>query len=187
MSPDNRNCFWHNKAILPTIYKTSAVTYNSEKPSSEIISDTYIGNKKSEEKISDKNPAKDENYTSSYTERSKINFKTRLGIVDIKPYDVGETLSDEMTNILLKNLQTQKGKDRVFSISKNRNDKNINRQLLGRITKLGDKYIININVTDTQNGNILYSKTSTFSDLEKRGIILSKIAKEINTDSKIWE
>jgi hypothetical protein len=146
-----------------------------------------IPGKLKSDKTDKERKTKYDNNINSKTANSDTIVKTRLGIDNIIPSGVDETNALEITKILFEKLHDLKGKNRVIYFSKNRNEKNINRHLLGRLSKVGKTYVMAISIVDTQSGNVLYNNTSTYNDPGNVHNIIKKIAEDINNKSSVWE
>jgi hypothetical protein len=183
--------FAYNKSALQFLFNESI-------PIDSLLKDKAIDkskSNKSEKEIKTKN----DNSTStgnSAAIQSKIKvdnkksetlIKTRLGIDNIISNDADEKNALEITKELFENLQDLKGKDRVIYSLKGRDEKSINRHLLGRLSKIGKTYVMAISIVDTQSGNVLYSNTSTYNDPDNAKTIIKKIAEDINNKSSVWE
>jgi hypothetical protein len=163
----------------------SQLLFNNSFTSNSIIGNNIPDNLKSDKNDKEKKGKRDNiNHKSA---KSEIIVRTRLGIDNIIPSGVDENNALKITKILFENLQSIKGKDRVIYSSRNRDKKNINRHLLGRMSKVGKTYVMAISVVDTQSGNVLYNKTTTYNDPENANRIIKEIAKEINNNSSVWE
>jgi ABC-type transport system involved in multi-copper enzyme maturation permease subunit len=163
----------------------SQLLFNNTSTSNSIIGNNIPDNLKSDKNDKEKKD-KRVNINNKSTKSETI-VKTRLGIDNIISSGVDENNALEITKILFENLQSLKGKNRVIYSSKNRNEKNINRHLLGRLSKVGNTYVMALSIVDTQSGNVLYNKTSTYNDPENANRIIKEIAKEINNNSSVWE
>ena len=119
--------------------------------------------------------------------KSDSSLKVRLGIDNVLSSDEDKQIAGEVTKLLYENLKDLKGDSGVIYVSKNRDEKSVNRHLLGRLSKVGKAYILSVNIVNTQTGDVLYSKTSTYNSPEDSGKVIRVIAEEINNKSSMWK
>jgi hypothetical protein len=118
---------------------------------------------------------------------SGLNVKIRLGISNMIASGTDEDEAKYISAALYKNLQSLKGKDAVLSATDTRLNKSVNRNLIGRVSKVGKTFVMAISVVNSESGDILYSNTVTYGELDARDNAIKNIADEISQKSVIWQ
>jgi hypothetical protein len=116
-----------------------------------------------------------------------LNVKIRLGISNIIASGIDENEAKYISAALYKSLQSLKGKDVVISKTDTRVNKSVNRNLIGRLSKVGKTYIMAISVVNSESGDVLYSNTITYEEFKTRDNAIKNIADEISRKSVIWQ
>ena len=80
-----------------------------------------------------------------------------------------------------------KGSNRIIYLSKNRAPKNINRHLLGRLSKVGETRVLAVRVINSESGDVIFDKSVVYSDERAFDDGLESIINEINNKKIIWE
>ena len=112
--------------------------------------------------------------------------KARLCINKMESEGVDGKITARATAGLHKKLQELKGADRVVSREIDGISKSTNRQLIGRISKLGEKYVITIKVVEGEKGRLIFNETV----IVKEGSIestIEDIAEKISGKDEVWE
>ncbi len=114
------------------------------------------------------------------------NPETRLSINQMEADGVDKTIIKKIETILDKELKELKGDNRVVYRHRDGVSKSTNRQLIGRISKLGKNYVLSIKVVEGEKGKVLYNRTVT---TKERGIddSIEDIAEDISDEDSIWE
>ena len=112
--------------------------------------------------------------------------KARVCVNKIESEGVDAKIIMRATASLHKKLQEQKGADRVVSREIDGISKSANRQLIGRISRLGEKYVITVKVVEGEKGRLIFNETVIIkeSDLDSA---IEDIAENISDKDEVWE
>ncbi len=109
----------------------------------------------------------------------------RVRINKMESEGVDKKIVDKISNNLLKKLQEFKGPNRVVAINIDGVSKSANRQLIGRISKLGKKYVIVLKVVEGEKGKLLFNETA----IVKEGDIddtIEDMAEKVSEKEDVW-
>ncbi len=109
--------------------------------------------------------------------RIKINPLTANGV------EPGE--ASDITEKLYNRLAALKGGDSIIYNKSGDISKSANRQLTGRISKLGASYIIAVSVSHGETGRVMFTKTVTVKP-DQVDNALSNLASQVNASDDIW-
>jgi hypothetical protein len=112
--------------------------------------------------------------------------QTRLCINKIESEGVDTKITTRLTAGLHKKLQELKGTERVVSREIDGISKSANRQLTGRIGKLGEKYVITIKVIEGEKGRLVFNETDIVKESGLDSTI-EDIAGKIADKDEVWE
>lgn len=112
--------------------------------------------------------------------------KTRLCINKFESEGVDAKIAERATGNLHKKLQELKGANRVVSREIDGISKSTNRQLIGRISKLGEKYVLTVKVVEGEKGRLVFNETAIVKagDLDSR---IEDIAEKVSDKDEVWE
>ncbi len=112
--------------------------------------------------------------------------KVRLSINRMDAEGIDKKTVSNIAEILHKELQAIKGANRVVYREKDGVSKSTNRQLVGRISKLGKSYVLSIKIIEGEKGKVLFNRTVTAKE-SSIDDSLEDIAEEIGDEDGIWE
>lgn len=112
--------------------------------------------------------------------------KVRLGINRVTVNNVDERVALEITTMLHEKLQARKGKNSVVYRKRNGISKSINRQLAGRISKLGKDLLLSIKVIEVEKGKLLFSETIIIKKNDDLDDVIDRIVDKICKNKSIW-
>ena len=117
--------------------------------------------------------------------RKEAPVKTRLSIkifhTDISHKDI----ASEISNKLYISLKRLKGNNRVVFRDSNIN-KSVNRLLLGRLSKVGNTYLLSLRIIDAESGKLYFDKILTYNEIEDLHNKLDMFAGQISSIGEIW-
>jgi len=111
--------------------------------------------------------------------------QTRLGIASLKANGVDEKTASDITLRLYNGLKKSRG-DSVIYREVDGISKSTNRQLTGRISRLGKTILIAVNVVDSQTGKTLFSTTASYKNGESPDQKIEQLVTQINSKNGIW-
>lgn len=117
--------------------------------------------------------------------KNEANPNVRLNINKPASEGVDEKIVTRVAEKIYEKLREEKGSIILYR-EKDGISKSANRQLAGRISILGKKYILTIKVVEGEKGQLLYNRTITVleGDLDSE---LEDIAEEISGNDDIWK
>ncbi len=113
--------------------------------------------------------------------------KTRLGIAALVPSGVDKVEAESVGRKLYQKILKLKGSKRVMHLSNDRGHKNVNRHLLGRLSKLGETYVLAVRVVNSENGDVIFDKSVIYSDDKTFEDGIEDVINEIISKKRIWE
>lgn len=117
--------------------------------------------------------------------KNETNPNVRLNINKPASEGVDKKIVTRIADMLYEKLKAEKGSIILYR-EKDGISKSANRQLAGRISMLGKKYILTVKVVEGEKGQLLYNRTVTAAenDLDSR---LEDIAEDISGNEGIWQ
>lgn len=113
-------------------------------------------------------------------------IRTRLGINRIKVNKVDEKIAREITSMLYNKLRYMMGADRIVYREKDGISKSINRQLVGRVSKLGKDFLLSIKVVEVEKSKLLFSETVVIKKNDNLDNAIDQIVNKICNKESIW-
>ena len=113
------------------------------------------------------------------------NPNIRLNINKLESQGIDKKIISRIAEKLHAKLASLRGKNKVLYRGKDGVAKSANRQLAGRISKLGSKYILTIKVIEGEKGSMLFNKTVSTKEKDLDDEI-DDIAEDISDDENIW-
>ena len=136
------------------------------------------------EKVNKDNKDNEENLN-TFDKPSNNTSSVRLNINLLKSEGADLKTVSDITREIYNKLSAMKGEDRVIYRSLTKSDKKANRQLSGRISKVGSNYAVSLSVSDAETGNILFSDTKVARKDDINNVIYS-LAELISNTAGIW-
>lgn len=125
-----------------------------------------------------KNKQKSENTGSDRTIRLNINTLSATGMDNKEAVDI--------TKIIYSKIASSKGKDIVIYKLVDSSSKKTNRSLSGMINKREGTILVNVKVTDTERGKVVFNCTEIINKSDSMQSILEKLADKIIADGEVW-
>ena len=111
--------------------------------------------------------------------------RVRLCINKMDAEGADKKIAARLANILNEKLQELKGTNKVVFRDKDGVSKSTNRQLIGRISKLGQKFVLTIKVIEGEKGKLLFNETTIVNQNDLDDTI-KDIAENISDKESIW-
>ncbi|MDY6968557.1 MAG: hypothetical protein SVR08_07890 [Spirochaetota bacterium] len=118
--------------------------------------------------------------------QSKKNTTARLGVNKLVTNDIDEKTASKITTIIYNKLKAIKGAKRVVYRVKDGISKSTNRQLIGRISKLGKSYVLSIKVVEGEKGKLLFNETVIIKGDDDIEESIDNVVKKISSEKSIW-
>ncbi len=112
--------------------------------------------------------------------------KTRLNVNLLAAGGIKSSEASEITLQIYKKLVSLKGEDNVVYRKTTGSKKSANRQLGGRINKVGNIKIISVSVTDGENGKVLFNQSVKVNDSDPVQPVLDSMAEKIVSTGEVW-
>lgn len=109
----------------------------------------------------------------------------RVSVNKMESEGVDTKIVKRATELIYKKLQELKGKNRVVSREIDGVDKSANRQLIGRLSKLGAKIVITVKVVEGERGKLVFNETAIVKESDLDDAILD-IAENIADKDEVW-
>jgi len=110
----------------------------------------------------------------------------RLCINNIQVSDSETGIADDLTIKLYKKLLASKGQNQVVYRDVDGVGKSINRQLAGRLTRLGSKYIFSISIVDVNNGETLIDTAIKYKGSDDVDSKIDELVERIINKNSVW-
>ena len=117
--------------------------------------------------------------------RKEAPVGTRLGITIFKTDEAHKEIASEISNRLYNSLKKLKGDSRIV-FRDNNISKSVNRLLLGRLSKVGNTYLLSLRIIDAESGKLYFDKLFTYNKIEDLHNKLDRIAGQISSKGEIW-
>ncbi|MDY6935152.1 MAG: hypothetical protein SVZ03_13140 [Spirochaetota bacterium] len=118
--------------------------------------------------------------------KKPIAINARLGINRFEASGVDKRIASDITDKLYQKLRLLKGRNLVVYKRIEGIEKSVNRQLVGRVSRLRDSYILAVRVVDGESGKQLFGKTINYKQVDNLDSKLEQIAEQIISVSDIW-
>lgn len=92
----------------------------------------------------------------------------------------------DISKIIYSRLVSSKSKEKVIYRLVDGNSKGANRQLTGRVSRLGSLKIVFVNVLDVESGKILFTQTVKINENDPIQPVLEGVADKIVSTGEIW-
>jgi len=119
-------------------------------------------------------------------ESDKTHGVTRLNVNSLTANGIEKNEAADISKIIYSRLVSSKGKDKVIYRLADGNSKGANRQLTGRVSRLGSVKIVSVNVLDVESGKVLFNKTVKINESDQMQSVLEGMADKIVSTGEIW-
>jgi hypothetical protein len=112
--------------------------------------------------------------------------KVRVCINKFESEGIDAKIITSATANMHKKLRELKGPESAVSREIDGISKSANRQLIGRISRLGEKYVVTVKVVEGEKGRLVFNETAIIkeSDLDET---IEDIAEKISDRDEVWE
>ncbi len=112
--------------------------------------------------------------------------KVRVCVNKFESEGVDAKTTARATAGMHKKLQELKGAEMVLSRELDGVSRSANRQLIGRVSSLGEKYVVTVKVVEGEKGRLIFNETAIVkqSDIDST---IEDIAEKISDRDEVWE
>ncbi len=142
--------------------------------------------RKDEPEKSDTTPSADNKNKQKIIEKEKLTTGTRLNVNALIANGVEKSEAADISKLIYSILVSSKGKDKVIYREVDGRSKSANRQLAGRVSKLGNTVIVSVNITDGESGKVLFNQAAAIKENDSIETVLQGLAEKIISAGDIW-